>query len=72
MRKQLNLLNTAVITRTKALLASFEVSYFIAENKTSCYWRDIAATGSLQHVRNYGENYCQALKKSISHNTVMR
>jgi hypothetical protein len=32
-RKQLNLMRTAVTTSTKALLASFEVSYLIAKNK---------------------------------------
>jgi hypothetical protein len=46
-------MRTAVTTSTKALLASFEVSYLIAKNKKPHTIEDIIASSSHENVRNY-------------------
>jgi hypothetical protein len=68
-------MRTAVTTSTKALLASFEVSYLIAKNKKPHTIGEIlllpAATKMCEIMR--GEKYGEALKTiPLSNNTVMR
>jgi hypothetical protein len=47
-------MRTAVTTSIKALLASFKVSYLIAENwKPHNHRRDMIASSSHENVRNY-------------------
>jgi hypothetical protein len=68
-------LRTAVITLTKALLASFEVSYFIAKNKKL---HTIGETLLLPAAMKmceimHGEKYGEALKTILlSNNTVLQ
>jgi hypothetical protein len=68
-------LRTAVITLTKALLASFEVSYFIAKNKKR---HTIGETLLLPAAMKmceimHGEKYGEALKTiPLSNNTVLQ
>jgi hypothetical protein len=53
-RKQSNLMRTAVTTSTKALLASSEVSYLIVKNKKPhTIGETIISSSSHENVRNY-------------------
>jgi hypothetical protein len=75
MHKQSNLMRTAVTTSTKALLASFQVSYLIAINKKP---HTIGETLLLPAAMKmckimHGEKYGEALKTiPLSNNTTMR
>jgi hypothetical protein len=68
-------MRTAVTTSTKALLASFEVSYLTVKNKNP---HTIGETLLLPAAMKmceimHGENYGEALKTiPLSNNTVMR
>jgi hypothetical protein len=70
----MNAIRTAVTTSTKALLPSFEVSYFIAKNKKP---HTIGETLLLPAVMKmceimHGEKYGEALKTiPLSNNTVI-
>jgi hypothetical protein len=46
-------MRTAVTTSTKALTASFEVSYLIANNKKPHTNGDIIASSSHKNLKNY-------------------
>jgi hypothetical protein len=74
-RKKLNFLRTAVTTSTKALLASFEVSYLIAKNKKPhTVGETLLLPAAMKMCKiMHGEKYGEALKTiPLSNNTVMR
>jgi hypothetical protein len=67
-RKQSNLVRTAVTTSTKELLASFEVSYLIAKNNkphTNGETLLLPATMKMCEIM-HGEKYGEALKQFLS------
>jgi hypothetical protein len=73
-RKQSNLMTTAVITSTKALLASFEVSYLTAKNKKPHNIGETLLPPAAMKMCEimYGEKYGEALKTiPLSNNAVM-
>jgi hypothetical protein len=62
-RKQSNLVRTAVTTSTKALVASFEVSYLIAKNKKPHIIGKTFFPASMKMCEIiYGERYGETLK----------
>jgi hypothetical protein len=68
-------MRTAVTTSTKALLASFEVSYLIAKNKKLHTIRETLLLPAAMKMCEivHGEIYGEALKTiHVSNNTVMR
>jgi tetrahydromethanopterin S-methyltransferase subunit F len=74
-RKQSNLMRIAVTTSTKALLASFEVSYLIAKNKKPhAIGETLLLPAAMEMYKiMHGEEYGEALKTiPLSNNTAMR
>jgi hypothetical protein len=67
MQKQLNSIKTAVTTSTKALLASFEISYLTAKNKnphTTGETLLLQAAIKMYEIK-HGENYGKAFKQFL-------
>jgi hypothetical protein len=74
MQKELNLMKTPVTTSTRALLASFEISYLIYKNrKPHTFGETLLLLAAIKMCQiMHGENYSQALKAiPLSNNTVL-
>jgi hypothetical protein len=67
MRKQLNLIKSAVTTFTKALLSSLKISYLIAKNKRLHTIGETLLLPAAIEMREimHGKNYGKALKQFL-------